>query len=90
MTFKCNQCGLCCHHIDLAVKNTGMDFPYKWDENGVCEKYDNGCSVYEDRPTLCRVDDMADLLKIDKEKFYKMNTDACNTLKELYIHNNNK
>jgi Fe-S-cluster containining protein len=66
--FPCNGCGKCCRKIAEAVafaKEAGFqkevcDFPYKWDEQGVCEMLTPGnrCKVYGARPLLCNVKEM--------------------------------
>ncbi len=42
---------------------------------------DNLCLIYERRPTICRVDKMAELKKIPKEEYYKMAKKACKLLR---------
>ena len=89
-SFPCSGCGACCRKIDRAVKNAkeldidvDLSFPYKWDEKGVCEMLeDNKCKIYEDRPLLCRIDDLQKLLedRIGKEEFYRLTAQACNSL----------
>lgn len=90
--FGCTKCGACCRKIDIAVQNTWMmegfgvnikelSFPYKWDEQGTCEKLiDNKCSVYNDRPLLCRIDKIIELIGVDKEEFYSLTKASCNGL----------
>ena len=88
MSFRCNGCGLCCKHIDVAVKATEhikeLHFPYTWDETGRCDflSEDNTCLVYDDRPLLCNVEKLAEHFNLDKEDFYKKNEDACVILQE--------
>jgi uncharacterized protein len=86
MSFPCSGCGACCRRVDKAVKaSEGIDefiFPYNWDGSGKCEMLgeDNKCMVYEDRPFLCRVDEIAEYLGIDKEEWHKINAKACNEM----------
>lgn len=86
MKFRCSGCGECCKHINVAVENTKhlkeLEFPYKWDESGRCDKLgeDNRCTVYNNRPLLCNIDKFIKVFKIDKDKFYDMNIKACNDL----------
>ena len=91
MKFECDSCGLCCQNIGsiktiseeiaLSLINENVVFTYK-EVNGMCEKFiDNKCSVYENRPLICNVEKMAELLSIEKSEFYKENTIACNDLK---------
>lgn len=88
--FPCTQCGLCCRHIGVTleyggffqnqtVRNAILEFPYKADNNGVCEMLvDNKCSVYNNRPILCDVELMASLLGVAKDEWYRSNAQACN------------
>lgn len=51
--WECQKCGRCCRNI--AVK---MFLPNFWDEKNQCCKHiteDNICSIYPDRPDVCRV-----------------------------------
>lgn len=60
-----------------------VDFPHEISEDGVCSKLvDNKCSVYDDRPLICRVDDL--IGDGDKKKWYNMNAAACNALQEHF------
>lgn len=87
-TFPCTGCGACCRRIHnlkeyskvLADKTNiaEIEFPFE-NKDGICEKLiDNKCSVYEDRPLICSVDKMQEVLKFDKPSFYKMNAKVCN------------
>lgn len=85
MKFACSGCGACCRRIGAIarfVKGTPFEFPHKWSEDGVCEhlKDDNTCGIYDDRPLVCRVDQMAELSGTSKEEFYSRNAKACNQL----------
>lgn len=82
MQFKCDMCGECCRHIDrihqLKLFDTG---------NGTC-KYlkDSLCSIYENRPDICRVDYMYEkffLLKMSLDEYYHLNAIGCVELKSL-------
>lgn len=89
MMFPCTKCGCCCKRIDIAVNNMNhltdvypaiSKFPYKWDETGRCEQLgeDNKCKVYENRPLLCRIDEVGELMNYEQGEWYKMNAEACN------------
>ena len=88
--FPCSGCGACCRRINKAVENlsdftkdkdSDFYFPYKWDENGVCENLiDNKCLIYEDRPLICNIDKLLSLTNIPRKKFYKMNIVECNKM----------
>lgn len=78
LSYGCTGCSLCCRKIGETierVKNMDskdpfikafQDFPYKADEDGVCEKLgeDGKCTVYEDRPLVCSIPRMF-------QRFYK-------------------
>ena len=66
------------------------EFPYKADGNGWCEKLDKDlkCSVYEERPLLCRINDTwKELFSKDQEleDYHKTTTMACKRLMEIKL-----
>lgn len=77
----CTQCGACC-------KSAGKipNFPEEMiNDTGGCIYLDNEnkCMVFENRPTLCNVDKMYELLKDNfksKNDYIKANIKACNVL----------
>lgn len=78
--FKCDMCGECCRNLDKSSLYEDLDMG-----NGVC-RYLNGnkCSIYDDRPLLCRIDEsyeafFKDVITIDE--YYRLNYEACNILK---------
>jgi Fe-S-cluster containining protein len=91
MKFNCTGCGECCRHIDNLYNNKPKplwlqkliaSFPYTH-INGVCEKLVDGkCSVYEDRPVLCRVDQVFDYQNkfTSRTKFYNHEYKDCEGL----------
>lgn len=94
--FPCTGCGACCMVIGKVLSNVDcLDnpvlraavevFPYKADENGVCEKLiDNKCSVYDDRPIMCNVAALGQLLGRNPYEFYSENIKYCNQLIDLF------
>lgn len=91
MSFPCTSCGACCRRIKVAVEAVGnppagelLHFPHTWDESGRCEhlQADHRCAIYSDRPLICRVDDLADLLdpELPREVFIRENIKACNIM----------
>lgn len=75
----CTQCGQCCKHVGLI-----KGFPYT-NGVGVCSKLtkDNKCSIYDNRPLICRVDNMYERFKesnLSKEEFINLNIKTCNIL----------
>lgn len=82
MMFKCDMCGKCCQNIGLSPIYAELD-----DGNGVC-KYLKGnlCSIYSDRPLLCRVDESYEAYFKDtmtKEEYYRLNYEVCDRLKKM-------
>ena len=98
-SFNCTECGLCCTKVGGIIQNLGeadpkiraayAEFPFKFDQEGVCEKYDpktKHCTVYNDRPDICNVDKMYYKVyhKIYKTKasYYQDIEDTCLELQE--------
>lgn len=83
MSFKCNQCGICCRNIgeieELADYHNG---------DGIC-KYllpSNLCGIYNSRPIWCNVDLYYDRFlaeEMTREEWYALNEKACAGLKEI-------
>lgn len=74
------MCGECCRNLDKSPLYADLDMG-----NGVC-RYLNGnkCSIYDNRPLLCRIDEsyeafFKDIITIDE--YYRLNYEACNILK---------
>lgn len=78
--FCCTKCGECCRHID-AVE--GLRHLQK---DGVC-KYlvGNICSIYDNRPDLCRRDKVFQMFKdeFSEEEFTRIIVAICNELRRL-------
>ena len=90
--FPCMGCGSCCrrisqvvNHYKVSSKNDVYYFPYKWDENGVCENLteDNKCLVYDNRPLICNINACAKHHNLDMNDFHARNIRACNHLMDL-------
>jgi uncharacterized protein len=83
--FPCTSCGLCCQNITNIEELKTYDLG-----NGTCKYFDcisNECTIYSDRPDICRVDKMFDLVynkKFTQEEFYIGNAKICNHLQEKY------
>lgn len=80
--FPCTKCGECCRHLDLIPQLRAFDTG-----NGTC-RYLQGslCSIYPERPLVCRVDAMYQKYFSDrytKEEFYQMNLDVCRQMQKL-------
>ena len=79
MKFKCSGCGACCRQ---AAK---VGLPDRGDGGCVYLKDDNSCSIYENRPDICRVDKMYENLpglsdQLTLKEWYVENTKACHQL----------
>jgi Fe-S-cluster containining protein len=78
--FECDKCGECCRRLK------GISIYAELDRgDGIC-KYLKGnlCSIYEDRPLFCRIDDCYTQFfkeEYTPEEFYKLNYEICNKLK---------
>lgn len=78
--FYCDQCGECCRHVQKAEPYRDLDRG-----DGVC-KYlqDNKCSIYANRPLICRVDECYERFfkeQYTKEQYYHYNHLSCLKLK---------
>ena len=76
------MCGECCRHVGESELYKILDRG-----DGVC-KYlvGNACSIYKERPPLCRVDDSYELFFSEiysREDYYRLNRKACKKLQEL-------
>lgn len=88
--FKCDKCGLCCRNQKGVSLYADLDRG-----DGVCKHLEgNLCSIYNDRPVLCRVDDCYDKFFkyiLTKEQYYELNNKICNNLKQNnYVSSNIK
>ena len=90
--FPCTQCGLCCKNIGNILSNYSIfptviqdlvkRFPYKVNEDGSCSKLnsDNFCSVYDNRPIMCNINLMGQLLQQSQADWHRKQADVCNEL----------
>lgn len=82
--FDCDKCGECCRNLDKSPIYSELDRG-----NGTCRYLiGNLCSVYEERPMLCRIDESYDLLfkdRITRDEFYELNHSFCIKLKNHNI-----
>lgn len=76
--FPCTRCGACCRSV---ANNSTTDFLNRGD--GVCKYLNdstNLCSIYENRPDICRVDLQYKInyqKYISWDKFSELNQKAC-------------
>jgi Fe-S-cluster containining protein len=80
MIFPCTGCGCCCKRIGMVKPFLTLEeFPYNTNNDGVCEMLiDDKCSVYNERPDICRIDKMATKSNIDTAEYYKLAIHVCN------------
>ena len=73
MSFECTKCAGCCTKENLKyynLKRWGIEI-----NDGVCKnlKEDNTCGIYEDRPLICRIEELFDRkeeIKMSEPLFY--------------------
>lgn len=68
INFPCNRCGACCRHVNKAKETQFLDRG-----DAVCQYYNENkklCSIYHDRPDICRVDTQ---YKLNYSKHYSWN-----------------
>lgn len=87
--FRCLKCGECCRNLNLNKIFNNLDRG-----DGTC-KYLKGnlCTIYENRPIICRVDESYDVLfkgKISKEEYYKLNYAVCKGLSKNIAYGKGK
>lgn len=79
--FTCDMCGECCRHLDRSDVYAEL---HRGD--GVCKYLDGDkCSIYENRPLLCRVDECYEIFFKEHytcEEYQELNFEACNLLKK--------
>lgn len=79
--FKCDKCGECCRNLDKSPIYKNMH-----DGNGVCRFLKgNICSIYNDRPLICRVDDSYEVFFKDEmsyDEYLQQNYLCCEILKK--------
>lgn len=79
--FPCNGCGLCCRRLDRMPPLAAFDRG-----DGTCiHLVENHCSIYDDRPLVCRVDAMYETFfkeAYNRMLFYTENLKACRSFQE--------
>ena len=73
--------GNCCRNLDKSDVYKELDRG-----DGVCMYLDgNKCSIYDNRPLLCRIDESYEVYFKDSyslEEYYKLNYSVCEKLKK--------
>ena len=76
--FPCTRCGLCCTQLDKHPAYRALDRG-----DGTCRHFDaveRLCSVYADRPDLCRTETMhrQHFPTLSPAEFHRINASLCN------------
>lgn len=78
--FECDKCGMCCRNLDKSDIYKELH-----NGDGICIYLDgNVCSIYENRPLLCRVDESYEIYFKDMmslNEYYEANYEICSKLK---------
>lgn len=79
--FKCDKCGQCCRNLKKSELYADLH-----NGDGIC-KYliGNICSIYSNRPLLCRIDESYERFfkeKMSLEEYYLLNYKMCEKLKK--------
>lgn len=79
--FLCDMCGECCKNLDKSPIYEDMHYG-----DGICRYLDgNKCSIYEERPLICRVDDSYEVFfksEMSYEEYLQKNYKCCEILKK--------
>ena len=65
--FDCSKCGACCKVLGCACYDSETKL----------------CLIYDTRPSICRVDVMAEKVGIEKKLYYKITHEACKQLMDI-------
>ena len=80
--FKCDKCGCCCKNLNKSKLYHDLDRG-----DGQCKYLINDlCSIYDNRPLFCRVDECYDLFFKDTmslDEYYILNKKECKKLKNI-------
>ena len=79
--FVCTMCGECCRNLDKSDIYKELNRG-----DGICKYLEgNMCTIYDNRPLLCRIDESYEYLfkdKISLDEYYNINYEVCKKLKE--------
>ncbi|MGL4607374.1 MAG: YkgJ family cysteine cluster protein [Eubacteriaceae bacterium] len=79
--WNCDQCGECCRNLDQSALYEDLDRG-----DGVCLFLKgNRCSIYKERPLLCRVSESYEVYfknVISRSKYDRLNLEGCLILKQ--------
>ena len=78
--FDCDKCGACCTNLNKSPIYDSLH-----DGDGICRFLKgNLCTIYKDRPLICRVDDCYEFLfknRMSYEEYIGLNRRYCQELK---------
>ena len=78
----CDKCGQCCRHLRLSPLYADLDRG-----DGVCRYLaGNLCSIYENRPLKCRIDDAYYAFfsgQMSLDEYYQLNRKYCDKLNNM-------
>lgn len=80
--FKCEKCGACCRAVGKSEVYQHLDRG-----DGICRHFNslkNECSIYNDRPLICRVDEGYERWfcnQMSLVEYYNLNYQACKLLR---------
>lgn len=75
--FPCTCCGACCRRVGFVSQEILDSAGLEAKEDGSCTHLvNNQCSIYEERPEICRVD--WNPLGLSQEANYKLTASVCN------------
>lgn len=79
--FKCDKCGECCRNLDKSPIYNELH-----DGDGVCRFLKgNECSIYNERPIICRVDEGYDAFFEDEmsyDEYLRVTYECCKILRQ--------
>lgn len=82
--FICSKCGECCKNLNKSPIYNELH-----DGDGICRYLINNlCSIYENRPLLCRIDESYEVLfkdKMSKIRYYELNYEYCYKIKNKLL-----
>lgn len=78
--FICDKCGACCRNLHKSELYKNLH-----NGDGVCRYLQgNECSIYEDRPLICRIEESYELFfksQLSYEEYIELNYESCKLLK---------
>lgn len=80
--FPCTKCGCCCKQVYLSKLTAYLD---KGDGSCKYLSNENTCSIYKNRPDICRVDHQYNIFfssTMSWNEFVDINIEACDFLQD--------